>query len=204
MISDDHPPAPEDINWESYDLTCCGNFLRLFFSAFIIILFLAISCAIVGLCGIYISSHSTSCEGIDTSIYTAQTATATNNETIIRCYCSANLVASFSDDTIATACSNYIRDIYVEQTIQYVVLITEAITNVIFGFIVDKLVNCMRPFSKARGLYLKTTIYTIFLTLNSIMIPVLIYADIFGFKPSSYVSFITIISNDLADFFKIT
>ena len=39
-----------------------------------------------------------------TSIYTAQTVTLTNNETIIRCYCSANLVASFSDDTIATAC----------------------------------------------------------------------------------------------------
>ena len=113
-------------------------------------------------------------------------------------------MASFNDDTIANACSSYIRDIYIEQTIQYVVLITEAITNFIFGFIVDKLVNCMRPYSKARGLYLKTTLYTIFLVLNSILIPVLIYADIFGFKPSSYVSFITLISTDLGNFFKIT
>ena len=79
LVTNDHPPAPEDINWESYDLTCCGSLLRLFFSILIILLFLCLSCAIVGVCGVYISSHSSNCDGIDTSQYTAQTATATNN-----------------------------------------------------------------------------------------------------------------------------
>ena len=204
MIANEHPPAPEDINWESYDLTFCGNLLRLFFSIFIIVLFLCISCIIVGLCGVYISSHSNNCDSIDTSQLTAAQATATNNETIIRCYCNANLVASFTDDTISTACSNYLKDIYIEQTIQYVILITEAITNFIFGIVVDKLVNCMRPFSKASGLYMKTAIYSIFLVLNTILIPILIYADIFGFQPSSYVSFLTIISTDITNFLSVS
>ena len=62
----------------------------------------------------------------------------------------------------------------------------------------------MRPFSKTSGLYTKTAIYTIFLVFNSILIPVLIYADIFGFQPSSYVSFLTIISTDIANFLKVT
>ena len=62
----------------------------------------------------------------------------------------------------------------------------------------------MRPFSKANGLYLKTLLFTIFLCFNSILIPILIYADIFGFKATSYVSFLTIISTDITNFLAVT
>ena len=157
----------------------------------IILLFLALSCTIVGICGVYISSHSNNCEGVDIS-----TMTSTNAQ----CYCNANLVASFTDPQIQTDCKDYLRDIYIEQATQYVILITGAVTNVLFGMIVDSLVNCMRPASKASGLYMKTAMYTIFLVFNTVLIPVFIYADIFGFQPSSYVSFVTIISTDFANF----
>jgi uncharacterized membrane protein len=40
----------------------------------------------------------------------------------------------------------------------------------------------------------------VFLALNSILIPLLIYANIFGFQPSNYVSFLTIISSSLKNF----
>jgi hypothetical protein len=166
-------------------------------------MFLAISCAIIGLCSIYISSHSSNCEGV-TIPGTAALANATANSTIIKCYCDSNLVSSFSDSTIKTVCDPYLTDIYVSQGIQYAVIFTSSITNFLFGFIVDKLVNCVRPASKSSGMMTKTMIYTIFLILNSLFIPVLIYADIFGFQPSNYVSFLTIISTSLKDFLQVS
>jgi hypothetical protein len=50
----------------------------------------------------------------------------------------------------------------------------------------------------------KTTIYTIFLVLNSIIIPILIYADIFGFQAANYVSFLTLISTDISSVFNVS
>ena len=67
----------------------------------------------IGLCGVYISTHCNNCDSIDTSIYTASSATATGDTNIIRCYCNANLVASFTDSTIQTACAGYLKDIYI-------------------------------------------------------------------------------------------
>lgn len=76
--------------------------------------------------------------------------------------------------------------------------------NFLFGLIVDKLVNFVRPTSRSAGLLTKTTIYTIFLVINSVLIPILIYSNIFGFQPSNYVSFLTIISSDVKNFFAVS
>ena len=194
--------SPEDINWGSFELSPCSKFFRVLFSALIILIFLAVSCAIIGLCSIYINTHSGNCDGV-TIPTSATAASSTNNSTVLQCYCYSNLVASFSDSAISSVCSSYRTGILISQGIQYGVIATAAITNFIFGLIVDKLVNCVRPVSKSAGLLAKTTIYTIFLILNSVFIPVLIYADIFGFKPSNYVSFLTILSTDLKTFFSV-
>jgi hypothetical protein len=122
----------------------------------------------------------------------------------VRCFCEANLIASFSDSNIKTVCSPYLQDIQISQGIQYAVILTSSITNFLFGLIVDKLVNFVRPVSKSAGLLTKTTIYTIFIIFNSVFIPLLIYANIFGFQPSNYVSFITIISADMKNFFAVS
>lgn len=92
----------------------------------------------------------------------------------------------------------------ISQGIQYAVILTSAITNFIFGVVVDKLVNCVRPASKSSGMVYKIAIYTFFLCFNSVLIPVLIYADIFGFAPSKYVSFLTLISTDIKNFFALS
>ncbi len=76
--------------------------------------------------------------------------------------------------------------------------------NYLFGLIVDKLINCSRPPSQDAALSTKTMIYTIFLLINSIIVPVVIYADIFGFQASNYVSLITIISSDASSFFSVS
>lgn len=61
----------------------------------------------------------------------------------------------------------------------------------------------MRPASFSATLKYKTAILTLFFTLNSLLIPVLIYANIFGFTPSSYVSFLTVISSGIRNFLKV-
>jgi hypothetical protein len=136
--------------------------------------------------------------------YTASTATATGNTIVIQCYCNAHFIDSFSDNSVKTACADYINGIAIEQSIQYVVIITASIMNFLFGFIVDKLINCVRPISQDAALSTKTAIYTVFLVINSIIVPILIYADIFGFQASKYVSFVTMISTDINSFFNVS
>lgn len=119
------------------------------------------------------------------------------------CYCEANFIASFNSADIKTVCGNKIKDIGISQGIQYAVTITSGITNFLFGLVVHKLVNFVRPNSKSAGLLTKTTIYTIFIIFNSIFVPLLIYADIFGFQASNYVSFVTILSSDVKNFFNV-
>jgi hypothetical protein len=87
--------------------------------------------------------------------------------------------------------------------VQYAVIITSAVTNIIFGLISDRLVNFVRPSSFSNTLKYKTAILTLFFTLNSILIPVLIYANIFGFTPANYVSFLTIFSSGIRNFLKV-
>lgn len=66
------------------------------------------------------------------------------------------------------------------------------------------MVNFVRPVSKSAGLLTKTTVYTIFIIFNSVFIPLLIYANIFEFQPSNYLSFITLISTNIKDFFAVS
>jgi hypothetical protein len=61
-----------------------------------------------------------------------------------------------------------------------------------------------QPTSLSNGYMWKTTFTTIFLIFNTVFLPLLIYADIFGFKATTYVSFITIISTDVRNFFQVT
>jgi hypothetical protein len=202
LIKSEKVPSPEDINWSSFELTFCSRFFRGLLAFLIIMIFLAVSCGIIGLCSLYISSHASNCSDVVIPTTVAQ-AQASNSTIAVKCYCEANLIASFSDSSIKTVCSSYLTGIEISQGIQYAVIVTSSITNYIFGLIVDKLINFVRPVSKSSGMLTKTTIYTIFIIFNSIFVPLLIYADIFGLQPSNYVSFITILSSDIKNFFAI-
>jgi hypothetical protein len=171
------------------------------FAVLIILVFLSASCIIIGLCSVYIQTHSSDCDGIDSSIYTVNSLP--NDAIILRCYCNANLVSSFTDSTIQTTCSDYLKDIYIEQTIQYVIIITSSVTNILFTLISEKLINFVRPELFSAILKYKAAILTLFYTLNSVFIPLLIYANIFGFTPANYVSFFTIIFSDIRNFLKV-
>lgn len=75
--------------------------------------------------------------------------------------------------------------------------------NIVFGLIVHKIVALTQPLSFSTGYIWRTSINTVFLIFNTVFLPMLIYADIFGFKATNYVSFITIISSDIRQFFNV-
>jgi hypothetical protein len=173
--------------------------LRYFFAFLIIIVFLALSCAIIGLCTIYISTHSSDCDSV--TVPSSLTAAQASLDSLAKtCYCNANLITALTDSSIQTYCSGELTAIYIEQGIQYAIILTSAFTNFLFGFVVDKIVNCTRPASQSQSLKVKTLVYTIFLILNTILLPIFLYSNIFGFKTASYFSFITIISSGLRSF----
>ena len=206
-IKNEKVPEPEDLNWDSFEVGCCSQFCRVMVAIIVILVFLAISCSIIGVGSIYISSHADDCEGIDIpgSLEKAQEA-ETNDELTDeqhKCFCNTKFIDSFSDDDILDFCKNHINSIRAEQGIQYGITATSAIVNFIFGLIVDKIVNLTQPLSYSKGYKFKTFIFTIFMIFNTVFLPLLIYADIFGFKATNYVSFVTIISKDLSALLKV-
>jgi hypothetical protein len=87
--------------------------------------------------------------------------------------------------------------------VQYIIIFTSTLTNFLFGLIVEKIINCTRPTSQSQSLKVKTLVYTVFLIFNSIFLPILLYSDIFGFKTSSYFSFVALISSGFGSFLQV-
>jgi hypothetical protein len=134
---------------------------------------------------------------------TLSAAQASTDQTAINCYCSSNLLSSLTDASIKSFCSSQLTGLYIEQAIQFVIIGASAVTNFLFGLVVDKIINCTRPTSQSSSLKFKTLIYTIFLIFNTIFLPILLFSDIFGFKTSSYFSFLTLISSGVSSFFSV-
>lgn len=165
-------------------------------------MFLAISCTIIGLCTIYISTRSSNCDSINVPTTLATALTITDQATL-KCYCNANLFNSFTDNGIKTLCSSYLKDIYIEQAVQIAITLVSTITNAIFGVVIHKIVDCTKPISHSQSLKTKTVIFSIFLMFNTVFLPILLYSNIFGFKASSYFSFLQIISTDISNFLQV-
>ena len=119
------------------------------------------------------------------------------------CYCNKNVFAAFNDSNLNSFCSGALNQFYISQAIQYAVVAISAITNTLFGFVVDKIVNFTRPSSYSSGLMGKTIVYTLFLIFNTVFIPILIYSEIYGFKTTNYASLLTIISANLKNALKV-
>lgn len=202
-IKNEKVPEPEDINWDSFEVGCCGKFCRVLVSVLVILVFLALSCTIIGLCSIYISSNSIDCTNVTIPATVAEAEATITSDTDKKCFCNSNLFESFNSKAIQNYCGSLLNEIYTEQGIQYAIIGTSGFVNFLFGFIVDKLVNLTKPMSHSSGYVWKTSIYTIFMIFNTVFLPILLYANIFGFKASSYVSFISLISTDVKNFFKV-
>lgn len=112
LIKNDEVPAPEDINWDSFEISICSKVMRLLFAALIILIFLCLSCAIIGLCTIYVSTHSSNCDSVTIPSSLAQ-AQASTDPTVKTCYCNANVLTSLTDSSIQSYCSSELQSIYI-------------------------------------------------------------------------------------------
>ena len=148
-------------------------------------------------------ANSIDCEGVTIPNSLAEAEVANQTSTEKKCFCNSKLIESFNDQSIKDYCGNLLDEVYTEQGIQYAIIGASGFVNFLFGFIVDKIVNLTKPASHSSGYMFKTAIYTLFMIFNTVFLPLLIYADIFGFKARDYVSFITIISTDIANFFNV-
>ena len=110
------------------------------------------------------------------------------------------MVSTIRDSELNLFCGTYLADIYISQGIQYAIIFCTAVINFLFSLLVSSLVNFVRPASKSSKLFSETLIYTVFIIMNSIFVPLLVYANIYGFSASNYVSFLTIISSDIKNF----
>jgi len=61
MIKNEKVPPAYDINWNSYQTGICNKVFRFFIAFIVIIIFLAISTTLIGMCSIYITSRSSDC-----------------------------------------------------------------------------------------------------------------------------------------------
>lgn len=109
----------------------------------IILVFIFISTSIIGICSIYINTHSSDCENVNTNLDCPTLTTCTTIEKT--CYCNKNVFAALNDAKINTYCGDDIKNYYISQGIQYAVVATSGITNYLFGFIIDKIINFTRP-----------------------------------------------------------
>lgn len=64
FVKNDKVPEPEDINWDSVEVGVCGKICRVLVAILVILIFLGISCTIIGLCSIYISANSIDCTSV--------------------------------------------------------------------------------------------------------------------------------------------
>lgn len=122
----------------------------------------------------------------------------------MQCYCMTNFFQAFTDDALLNFCGQErIDQLSISTGIQYAITITSSVVNILFGLIVDKLINLTQPLSFSKGYMWKNSIYTLFIIFNTVFLPLLLYADIFGFKAAHYVSFVTVISTDISNFFNV-
>lgn len=68
-----------------------------------------------------------------------------------------------------------------------------SVSNFIFGLLLWKIIQFTKPNNLSSGLVSQTLIYFLFILINSVILPVLIYSDLYGIKPASYVSFIQVL-----------
>lgn len=100
-------------------------------------------------------------------------------------------------------CGEVLELLYTEQGIQYAIIITSGAVNFLFGLLVNRIVNFTRPGSHSSGYMMKNALYTSFMIFNTVLLPLLIYANIFGVKIANYISFITIFAAGIRNFLQV-
>lgn len=79
---------PEEINWDSFDISMCSKITRVIIAIIVILVFIVVCSTLVALCSIFIQTNAEDCSGVGTTtLVAAQAAQVANNATVVTCFC---------------------------------------------------------------------------------------------------------------------
>jgi hypothetical protein len=179
---------PEDIRWENLDISGCEKFIRFIIGIIFILVVLAIASLTIAVCSIYVSVTN-DCTNFDpnTSLTTAQVST---DMTLVYCYCDKHILSYFSDTGVYNLCQSFSQDIIVKTLLQFVAAATSTITNILIAVLVSLLISFMKPRSNSDAHVTNFVSILIATLINSVTIPLLLNASIFGGRPVLFFSWI--------------
>jgi hypothetical protein len=164
--------------------------MRVLFAFLISFAFLIVGSFLVAFCTLFISSNSINCQ--DVPIPTINTIDNSTSTTSITCFCNSNLF-NFGDGSVQTLCRNIFKKLYIYNGLQIAAAVISSATNFLFGIFIDKIINFTKPANMSSGLISKTSILFLFFLINTCLLPLLLYANIYGFKIASYISLVALI-----------
>lgn len=76
---------PEEINWDSFDISWTSKILRVVFAVFAILLFVVVCSTLVALCSIFIQTNAINCTGL--TGYNITQVQTSGDPAIKTCFC---------------------------------------------------------------------------------------------------------------------
>lgn len=186
-------PDPDEINWESVNITRRGKFFRVVLVVFVIVVFLALTTFLMAICSVFITSNTANCmKYIDLTYNQA----VNGDDTAKKCYCANNIVLIFNDN-IKSLCLAIFQQIYLYNGLQILSALISTLGNVLFALLVEKLVEFTKPASITSAHISRTVVLFIFLFLNTCIVPVLIFSDINGVQIAKHLSSLNFNTQDI-------
>lgn len=201
MIESVNLSRPETINWDNVDISACSYFVRFIFSILFIIISIFITSSLIALCTLYVSTSS-NCGSYDTDT-TFDVAKASGDKLTIYCFCSTNYASIYTDAGINSLCSNLEQTILVSNIVQIGASLLSTVTNIILIVVVSTIAGkLLKPDTKPKEYNFIFISVFISNLVNSTILPLILNADIFGFKSVSYLTFIDFINVEKVSIFK--
>lgn len=179
------------------DMTGVARFVRGVCSVLFVVICIAITSGLIGLCTLYVASSS-NCQSYVTPTGTVAQQVAVvqgrNSESDTFCYCNANLALIYTDATVGAFCGAISNKVLMTNAIQIGASIVSAVTNVLLAIITTVIAKyLLRPANIPKeytfifwGVLLSSFI-------NTAVIPLLLNGNVFGMEMYTYLKFINFI-----------
>lgn len=169
------------------DVGPCQWVLRRIAGILMMLASLFITSSLICMSTLYIATTSSCTTYVPITFAQAQ---VTSDQNTLFCYCQSEIYAGLTDPAVKSICEGLTSKIIYTNALQIVASLVSVITNVILTFLIGAIVKFMKPKSKSTMFSNMFIFNFIAVLLNSIVLPLLINASIFGTKPVLYVSFL--------------
>jgi hypothetical protein len=174
---------PEGIIWENQNNKGLEKCCRCVCMWSLIVLTIAVVFVFIFLASLFVPRVQVATDIAET--VTLATAKASGNSTIVDLYCLSQSLSSFTDQTILTLCSDYLRRFVIMTSINLGVSVTIVVLNVVLRLLVTQYGKIRRYLGHSE--LLKSRSLGIFLAvfLNTFVLTIILYSNFWGFSFST-------------------